>query len=227
MNKKEREKRVKEIIKDELQYCSAHNFDHVMRVYNLAIQLAKEENVDIEVVKLGSLLHDIAGKKEIDDPTGKTDHALEGAKIAKKILKKLECSEEKIKHIQSCIISHRYRTNSRPKTLEAKIIFDADKLETVGAIGIARAFVWIGRNGAHIYKKIDINKYAKENLEGGSIKGRIKDKTKHSPQINWETKDKHILKFLYTKKAKEIAKKRMKITKTFFKQLEEEIKGNR
>ena len=225
MNKREREKRTKEIVKRELQYCPAHNFDHVTRVYNLAVRLAKEEDIDMEVVRLGSLLHDIAGKKELDDPTGKTDHALEGAKMAKTILEKLGCPEKKIRHIQDCIVSHRYRTNNKPETLEAKIIFDADKLETVGAIGIARAFVWVGRNGAHIYKKTDIKKYAKENLEGGSSRGRIKDKTKHSPQLNWETKDKHILKFLYTKKAKEIAKERIKITTDFFRRLEEEIKG--
>jgi len=216
---------VKEVVKKELQYCPAHNFDHVMRVYNMAVRLAKKENVDLEIVKLGALLHDIAGKKELDDPAGKTDHALEGAKMAKPILKKLGFPEKKIRHIQECIVSHRYRTNNKPETLEAKIIFDADKLETVGAIGVARAFVWVGRNGAHIYKKMDIKKYAKENLEAGDIKGKIKDKTKHSPQLNWETKDKHILKFLYTKKAKRIAKKRMKIITVFFRHLEEEIKG--
>ncbi len=227
MNKREREKKVKEIVRKELQYCPAHNFDHVMRVYNLAVYLAKEEDVDMEVVKLGSLLHDIAGKKELDDSTGKTDHALEGAKMAKPILEKLRCPREKIRHIQDCIISHRYRSNNKPKTLEAKIIFDADKLETVGAIGIARAFVWIGRNSAHIYKKMDVKKYARDNLEDRNIRGRIKDKTKHSPQLNWETKDKHILKFLHTKKAREMAKERIKITKTFFRRLEEEIKGTK
>jgi len=225
MNKKEREKRVKEIVKKELQHCPAHNFDHAMRVYNMAVRLAEKEDVDMEVVKLGALLHDIAGKKELDDSAGKTDHALEGAKVAGSILKKLGCPEKKTRHIQDCIVSHRYRTNNKPETLEAKIIFDADKLETVGAIGAARAFVWVGRNGAHIYKKMDIKKYAKENLEAGNIMGKIKDKTRHSPQLNWETKDKHILKFLYTKKAKKIAKERMRVITVFFKRLEEEIKG--
>ncbi len=217
-------KKIKEIVKKEFAFCSAHNFDHVMRVYNLALHLAKNENVNLNVIKVAVLLHDIGGKKEVDDPTGKTDHAVESAKMAEPILKNLGYSKDKIKHIQDCIISHRYRTENKPQTQEAKIVFDADKLETVGAIGIARGFAWIGRNNAYIYKKVDINKYSKENL-GGKINGRIQDKTKHSPQINWETKDKHILNYLYTEKAKQVAKDRMIFSENFFKRLENEING--
>jgi len=198
--------------------------DHVMRVYNLALYLAENEDVDLDVIKAAALLHDIGGKKEVDDPTGKTDHAIESAKMAEPILNNLGYSKDKIKHIQDCIISHRYRTENKPQTKEAKTVFDADKLETVGAIGIARAFVWVGRNNANIYKKADIIEYAKENL-GGKINGRIQDKTKHSPQINWETKDKHILNYLYTEKAKQVAKDRMVFSENFFKRLENEING--
>lgn len=220
----ERIKKIKDIVKKELSFCSAHDYDHVMRVYNLALYIAKGKDVDLDVVKAAVLLHDIGGKKEVDDPTGKTDHAIVGAEMAEPILFDLGYSKDQIKHIKDCIISHRYRTENRPKTEEAKIVFDADKLETVGAIGIARAFVWTGRNNANIYKKVDIEEYAKENL-GGRIDGRIQDKTKHSPQINWETKDKFILDYLYTEKAKEIARERMKFSEEFFKRLEKEIEG--
>ncbi|HCC67842.1 TPA: phosphohydrolase [Patescibacteria group bacterium] len=216
--------KIREIVKKELVFCGAHNYDHVVRVYNLALELAEGEDVDLDVIKAAALLHDIGGKKEIEDPTGKTDHAIESARMAEHILIDLGYSKDKIKHILECIISHRYRTENRPKTKEAEIVFDADKLETVGAIGIARAFVWVGRNNAHIYKKVDIEEYTKENL-GRKIKGRIQDKTKHSPQINWETKDKYILDYLYTDKAREIAKGRMAFSKNFFKRLEKEIKG--
>jgi len=216
--------KIKKIVKKELDFCSAHKFDHVMRVYNLALHLAKNEDVDLDVIKTATLLHDIGSKREADDPTGKTDHAIGGAKMAKPILNNLGYSKDKIKHIQDCIISHRYRTENKPQTKEAKIVFDADKLEAIGAIGIARVFIWVGKNNAHMYKNVNIDKYAKENL-GGKINGRIQDKTKHSPQINWETKDKHILNYLYTKKAKQIAKNRMIFSKIFFKRLENEING--
>ena len=202
----------------------AHNIEHVMRVYNLAINLAKGEKIDLDVVKIAVLLHDIGGAQERKDPSGKPDHAIESAKLAKPFLIKLDLPENKIEHILDCIISHRYRSEQKPKTLEAKIVFDADKLETVGAIGIARAFVWVGKNNAHIYKKVDIEEYAKENMFG-KINGRIQDKTKHSPQINWETKDKHVVNYLYTKKAKLIAKRRIEFSEKFLLKLEKEIKG--
>ncbi len=203
---------------------SAHNIEHVMRVYNLALKLAEHEKVDLDVIKIAVLLHDIGGANERKDPSGKTDHAVESAKLAKPFLQKLDLSKSKIDLILDCIVSHRYRSEQKPKTLEGKIVFDADKLETVGAIGIARAFVWVGKNNAHIYRKTDIEKYAKENL-CGKINGRIQDKTKHSPQINWETKDKHVVEYLYTKKAKQIVKKRIEFSKIFFSKLEKEIKG--
>lgn len=202
--------------------CSAHNMDHVMRVFNNALLLAKGEKVDLEVIKMASLLHDIGAIKEYESSS--FDHAVEGAKLAKPFLEKLKISEDKTQHILDCITSHRYRTDSVPKTKEAKIVFDADKLETIGAIGIARAFVWTGRNNAHIYKNVNLEEYAKENL-GGTIKGRIQDRSKHSPQINWETKDKYVLDFLYTNKAKEIARKRFSFSEAFFDKLEKEIKG--
>lgn len=214
--------KIKEIVRKELAFCSAHDFDHVMRVYNLALRLAEGENVDMEVIEAAALLHDIGGRREVDDPTGKTDHAIESAEMAEPILSDLGYSPEKIKHIQSCVISHRYRTDNKPQTREAEILFDADKLETVGAIGIARAFAWVGRNNAHIYKKVNIEVYAKDNL-GGKINGRIQDKTKHSAQINWETKDKHILDYLHTEKAKQIARDRMRFSEEFFQRMENEI----
>lgn len=217
--------KIKDIVKNTLFDCPAHNFDHVIRVYNLAIKLAEDKKVDLNVIKAAALLHDIGGAREMNDPSGETDHAIESAKMSKPILKKLGCSDEKIKHILDCIISHRYRTENKPKTLEAQIIFDADKLETVGAIGIARAMVWVGRNNASIFKEVNIKEYAKENL-GGKIDGRIKDKTKHSPQIQWESKDKFILDYLYTDKAKKIAKERMRFSINFFKRLEKEIIGD-
>ena len=216
--------KIKEIVRKELDFCSAHNFDHVVRVYNLALNLCENEDVDLDVVKAAALLHDIGTQREAKDKTGKTDHAIESAKMAGPILTRLKYPKDKIKHIQDCIISHRYRTDQKPQTKEAQIVFDADKLETVGAIGIARIFAWTGKNNAHIYRKVDIDEYAKENL-GGRINGKILDKTKHSPQINWQTKDKHILGYLYTNRAKQIAKDRMSFSENFLKRLEDEING--
>jgi uncharacterized protein len=219
----ENTEKLKEIANKLLTKCPAHDITHVERVYNTALKLAEGEDVDLDVIEAAALLHDIGGQKELDNPS--LDHAIEGAKMAKNILEDLGYSKEAIKHIQDCIVTHRYRTENKPKTLEAKIVFDADKLETLGAIGIARIFVWIGTNNAKIYEKVDIDKYAQENL-GGKRKGRIKDHSKYNSFVNWETKAKHTLGFLYTKKAKEIAEERIKFSQKFFDKLEEEIENN-
>jgi len=172
------------------------------------------------------LLHDIGGAKEANDPSGKTDHAIIGAEMAKPILEKFGFPEDKIKHVQECILTHRYRTNNKPETIEAKIVHDADKLETVGAIGIARAFSWIGKHQAKIYKKVDsIEEYARENLTEGKINGRIMDKSKHSVHIDYETKDKLLLENLYTETAKKIGQERLSFYKEFLDRLDEEMVG--
>jgi uncharacterized protein len=145
--------------------------------------------------------------------------------MAKPILEK-GISPDKIKHVQECILAHRYRTNNRPETIEAKIVHDADKLETAGAIGIARAFSWIDKHRAKIYKKVDnIGDYAKENLTEGKINGRIMDKSKHSVHINYETKDKFLLDNLYTESSKRIGKERMAYFKGFLDRLDKEVRG--
>jgi len=221
--------KIKEIVEQELNQDkdSAHDIDHVMRVYNLALNIAQhEQGVDLEIVEAAVLLHDIGGAKENLDPSGQTDHAIIGAEMAEPILKSFDFPDYKIKQIQDCILSHRYRTNHIPKTIEAKIVHDADKLETVGAIGIARAFAWIGKNRARIYKTVDsIEAYAQENLTEGKINGRIMDKSKHSVHINYETKDKLLLENLYTESAKKIGQERMIYFKGFLDRLEKEVRG--
>lgn len=206
--------------------CSAHSLDHSLRVFELCKLIAKSyPEVDLEVLELAALLHDIGTLREYKDASGKTDHAVEGAKIAAALLNEQEVPEKKIRHIQDCILSHRFKTVNKPSTLEAKILFDADKVDAVGAIGLARSFAWVGKNGANLYRKTDLDKYAEENLVGGTFEGRIKDKTRHSPQIEYETKIKNLKTKLYTDKAKEIFDERLKYFESFLNRLEKEVRG--
>jgi len=216
-------KKIKEIAEKGSSF--EHKMDHVMRVYNMCLLLAKNEDVDLDILKAAALLHDIARSKEDEDKTGKVDHALLGAEMAESILKNLDFPREKIQSVKDCIASHRYRNDHEPKTMEAKILFDADKLDTIGAIGVARSFVWIGKNNANIYSDEDSKKYVKENLEGGKLNGKIIDKTKHSPQIEFETKTKFLKEKLYTGKGKKICEERIEYVEKFLDRLEKEIKG--
>jgi len=211
-----------EIVKDKL-ICSAHDLDHVFRVYNLCLLLSKyEKDVDLEVLIPSALLHDIARVEESEDKTGEIDHAIVGSEIAVDILRKLEYEEEKIKKIKHCISTHRFRTGNEPNTIESKILFDCDKLDVIGACGIARTFMLAGQFGQRLTVNESINDYLNNNtIENG----RLKDVTKHTPFIEYEVKFKKIPDRLYTKKAKEIGKERLKFMEEYFNRLKLEIEG--
>ncbi|MCB2290874.1 HD domain-containing protein [Clostridium sp. CS001] len=215
-------KKIIEIVRDKLT-CSAHNLDHVFRVYNLCLLLSKhEKDVDLEVLIPSALLHDIARVEESQDKTGEIDHAVLGSEIAGDILRKLEYKEEKIEKIKHCIMAHRFRTGNQPNTIEAKILFDSDKLDVIGASGIARTFMLAGQFGQRLTVNEPLDNYLSDNTVEN---GRIRDVSRHSPFIEYEVKFKKIPDKLYTKKAKEIGKRRLEFMEEYFNRLKLEIEG--
>lgn len=219
--------KIKKIAIKELEGSdSGHDINHTLRVYNSCLKLARGlNNIDLDILKIAALLHDIGGPKELKDKTGRICHAKESAKMAEKILKDLKYPQEKINKVINCILAHRYRTGILPKSKEAKILFDADKLDALGAIGIARAYIWIGKNNAQIYSNAPLKRYIKENIVGGKLNGRIKDKSKHNPFFEFELKLKWLPKRLYTERAKKDAKERLAYMKAFFNKIKREIEG--
>lgn len=220
MNTEIKHKKIIEIVQDKLT-CSAHNLDHVFRVYNLCLLIAKyEKGVDLEILIPSVLLHDIARVEESLDKTGKIDHAVLGSVLAEDILRNLDYEEEQIEKIKHCIIAHRFRTGNEPRSIEAKILFDSDKLDIIGATGIARSFMLAGQFGQRLTANQELNEYVKSNTVEN---GRIKDVSKHTPFIEYELKFKKIPDKLYTKKAKEIGQERLKFMVEYFNRLISEI----
>jgi len=203
---------------------SAHDIDHVMRVYNLCLCLARDEpSVDVEVIKISALLHDIARAQEDDDDSGNTDHAILGAEMADEILRTLKYPERTIDHVKQCIAAHRYRREKQPSTTEAKILFDADKLDVIGAIGIARCLMIAGQYGERLYSSVLIDESVQANLVDGKRNGRIKIISQQAPNIEFETKFKHIPDTLHSAKAKHLAHQRIEYMAHFFERLRKEI----
>ncbi len=219
--------KVKDIVEKELS-SSAHDLDHTFRVLQNAKLIARRmKGVDLEVLELSALLHDIARMKEDEDRTGSIDHALLGAEMAANILRGFNYPEGKIEVVTDSIRSHRFRADREPKYIEGRILLDADKLDAIGAIGIARAYMIAGQMGEKLYMSIeDLDKYEKENLVNGKATGRIKDISKHSVNIEYETKFKKIPKRLFTKEAKRIARERLHFMEVYFDRLEKEVKGD-
>lgn len=129
---------------------SAHDRQHVYRVLNNAIEIAKgEERVNMEVLMVAALLHDIGRADEKADP--KADHAITGGDRAYQALIDLGYDHVFAEHVRQCIRTHRFRRNDPPATIEAKILFDADKLDVCGAVGIARTLMYSGAHDRPIY----------------------------------------------------------------------------
>lgn len=128
----------------------SHAWDHTQRVYNLCMHIGQVEGANMEVLKIAAYLHDV-GRPFQDESKGTICHAEKGAEMARALLEKYPIANEKKANIVHCIRSHRFRGNFQPETLEAKVLFDADKLDAIGAIGIGRAFQFAGEVGAKLH----------------------------------------------------------------------------
>jgi len=141
----------------------SHDWEHTERVLSLCRHLGEKAGADLEILELAAALHDI-GRPEQDESQGKICHARRGAELAREILERHSVSEDKISRIIHYIEAHRFRDQKEPETLEAKILFDADKLDSIGAVGIGRAFLFAGEIGAmlHSQKVEGTEPYTKE-----------------------------------------------------------------
>ncbi len=128
----------------------SHGMDHTERVYSLCMHLGNAEHADMDVLRFAALLHDI-GRPEEDRKKGSVCHAELGARTARGILEPLGIAAGIIDHVCACISTHRFRDEKKPETLEARILFDADKLDSIGAAGIGRAFLFAGEVGARLH----------------------------------------------------------------------------
>jgi uncharacterized protein len=205
--------KIKEEVKQKLTHInSCHEWEHTERVFNLAMNIGKKEKADLEVLGLAVVLHDIA-RKEQDESGGKIDHAERGAVLATEIFKKYNLPEEKIKNIAHCIESHRYRNEMIPNTLEAKILYDADKLDAIGAIGIGRAFSFAGHIGAKVHnKEVDL---------ASTLEYTVDD----SAWREYNVKLKNIKDKMLTTEGGKIAEERHAFMEDFFMRLNKETDG--
>ena len=122
---------------------SAHDKEHIYRVLYNALRIAAEEDkINFDVLICSCLLHDIGRKEQYENPN--ICHAIAGGEKAYRFLLKKGFPLAFAQRVQDCIQTHRFRKSSPPKSLEAKILFDADKLDVCGALGIARSLLYVG-----------------------------------------------------------------------------------
>ena len=194
-----------------------HDWSHVERVYNLALRIAKKEKADINVIKLAAYLHDV-GRREEMQSKGKICHVEKGVELAEKILEKYNLDKEIIENIKHCILAHRFRNDHKPATIEAKILFDADKLDSIGAVGVGRDFLFAGSSGSNCLYTGNEKKLVKNARDFSYSK-------EDSALLEYYFKLKKVKSKILTKTGKKIAEERHNYMVNFFKRFELEIKG--
>ena len=191
---------------------SAHDKHHIYRVLRLVQDIAVHEpTANHSILIAAALLHDIGRKRQFADST--VCHAQAGGEMAYDFLVMQGWSKGDAAHVRNCIISHRFRKANPPATIEAKILFDADKLDVAGAMGIARTLLYKGDANDPLYALGD---------DGGIItQGRGGEGNSFIEEYNYKLKN--IYDKFYTARGKEIGDKRQKIAVDFYAALLEEI----
>ncbi|GAB4580151.1 MAG: HD domain-containing protein [Anaerolineales bacterium] len=192
-----------------------HGFDHVLRVYKMAEKLARIEGADLEIVRAAALLHDAEGSTP-DNENNRATHHEASASFAREILQTEGWSEVQITAVEHCIRAHRYRTTETPQTLEAKVLFDADKLDVLGAFGAARTIAYAAQANQPIFAKPSAQFEATGKKEPGEP---------HSSYHEYLFKLRRVKDRLFTSEAKRIAEARHTFLVAFYAQILSEAEG--
>ncbi len=192
---------------------SAHDRQHVYRVLYLALDIADSEPAaDGDVLIAACLLHDIGRQRQFENPA--LCHAREGGRMAEEFLLKSGFDGDFAGHVGRCIASHRYRGDNAPGSLEAKILFDADKLDATGAFGVARTLLYNG--------KLDVPLYSVD------AAGHVLDGSEASPPSffqEYRFKLRRLYDLFYTERGRELAKERRQAAVCFYESLLSEARA--
>ena len=205
-------------IEDYMRQCmedSAHDREHVYRVLHTALMIAGEEkNADLDILVCACLLHDIGRKEQFADPN--VCHAQVGGEKAFRFLTGIGFDEAFAGSVRVCIQTHRFREDHQPQSLEAKILFDADKLDAAGAVGMARTLLYKGKVSEPLYSLLP--------------DGQVSDGTgDQEPSFLQEYKYKleKLYDRFYTVKGRELAMQRRQAAVDFYHALLQEVQASR
>ncbi len=202
------------LLKDYMLCCmedSAHDQEHIYRVLYYALDIAKTEpGADLDLLTAACLLHDIGRREQFENPT--VCHAIIGGEKAFSFLTGHGFNTQWSGRVKACIQTHRYRADRPPESLEAKILFDADKLDVCGATGIARTLLYQGKAGSPLYTR----------LPDGQVSNGARD---DSPSFfqEYHFKLKGLSQRFYTQRGSELACRRQAAADAFYRQLYEEV----
>ncbi len=193
-----------------------HGFDHVLRVMRMAEQIGSRLGADLDVLRAAALLHDAAGAHPAE-PEMRLDHEQRSARFARQVLEGEGWPSDVIEAVQHCIRAHRYRGDEQPTSLEARILFDADKLDVLGAFGIARTIGFALQAGQPVYVSPSEQFLRTGEGEPGEP---------HSAYHEYLFKLRNVRQRLFTDLARSIAEERIGLMDRFFGALAAEDAGD-
>ncbi len=190
----------------------SHDWEHTLRVERLCRRIGPREGADPLVLALAACLHDI-GRCRQDHTRGAVCHARQGARMAAELMTDHRVAPEIQAQVLHCIRTHRYRNDDPPQTIEAKVLFDADKLDAIGAVGVARAYLFAGEVGAMLHNpRKDIAASAPYSREDTGYR-------------EFYVKLRHVKDRMLTREGRRLAEGRHQVMVDFFERFLAEIKG--
>jgi uncharacterized protein len=193
-----------------------HDFNHVLRVLALAERIGQAEGADLDILRAAALLHDARGSAP-GAAMDRAGHHQASAELAGEVLRAAGWEAGRIAAVQHCIRSHRFRDAAElPRTLEAQILFDSDKLDVLGAIGAARAVAYAALAGQPLTGAVSERFRATGEREPGEA---------HTPYHEFLFKLSRVAERMHTATARALAAGRHRYLAEFFERLERETRG--
>lgn len=196
------------------EHDPVHGFDHVQRVLALAERFGAQLGADLEILRAAALLHDAAGAAPLSK--GRAAHEHSSAEFARAVLEQEGWPAARIEPVLHCIRAHRYRGEEQPNSLEAKVLFDADKLDVIGAFGVARTIGYAVQAGTPIFAEPSA-----QFLDTGELE----PSEPHSAYHEYLFKLRRVRGRLHTEPARQLASEREQLLRAFFEQLAAEARG--
>jgi uncharacterized protein len=194
----------------------AHDFSHVQRVLALAERIAAAEGADLFIVRAAALLHDVGRTTDEGKESRGDRHEEESAELASPLLSSLGVDEAIRDRVIQAILRHRHRRGAEPDTIEDKSLFDADKLDSLGAVGSARAYLWLGEYGRSVH-------YHEDSWAGVDPRNNATDVD--SFQREWAIKLKGLADKMTTNTGRDLALERHRRMETILGWIEDEVAG--
>ena len=210
---------VRQFMLDEGSEDAAHDYDHLVRVIALADKIQASEGGNLPTIWAAVALHDIGQERERRHGG---DHAWIGAALAEELLKGTPFPQEYIPAVQQAIREHRITGGIIPQTLEGRILYDADKLDSLGAIGIGRLYCITGRYNQKVYSPVPDDMVEPIDLHMIRMLRRRPD---YSPFIEFQLLFGNLPERMTTKTGRELAHERFDYMQEFFTRLRQEVEG--